>query len=368
MRDEGDGGESIVKEPLNKNLGRARKAGFDEFYTRLPDIEKELRHYKDHFKDKTVFLNCDDPFESNFFKYFAMNFNHLELKKLISVSYEGSPVVGDQLPLFEIAGLEDEEPPREPYKVEITEVPDYNQDGAIDLLDVEELLKHEANSTTKLKGDGDFRSDESIELLKESDVIITNPPFSLFREYVAQLMEYEKDFLILGSQNAITYRDVFPYLLEGRMWLGGYPGTITFLVPDDVDVSDRWGYHTDEEGSQYVKMRNIVWYTNLDHSRRHEEIPLFRKYEKDPSKYPTYDNYDAIEVGRVANIPVDWEGVMGVPITFLGRHNPDQFELVGLTAGNIRGLAGIPTLTGKDGPYIDGKLKYGRILIRRKQD
>lgn len=390
----------MKEQSANISLGRAKKAKFDEFYTTLETVEKELRHYQSHFKDKTVFLNCDDPYESAFFQYFAMNFDHLGLKKLISVSYAGSSIVGDQLSLFDMAGLEDDPPPREPYKVEITEVPDLNQDGAIDLVDVEELLKHNANAATKLEGDGDFRSPESIELLEEADIVVTNPPFSLFREYIAQLVEHDKDFLVIGNQNAITYKEIFPLLQEGKVWLGVNHGDMEFRVPDYSEPR-KTRFWIDEDGQKWRSLGNACWFTNLDHSRRHEEIPLFRKYEEDPSQFPKYDNYDAIEVGRVANIPIDWDGMMGVPITFLGRHNPDQFEILGITKtwDDARGLkvreyprqtqvssGGKRTSVTKlnDGPAIavderpqgthyevDGDFyiqTYARILVRRKQD
>jgi Adenine-specific methyltransferase EcoRI len=350
----------------NTTLSNARKAKQDEFYTQLSDISNELRHYKDQLRGKTVFCNCDDPFESNFFKYFALNFKTLGLKKLIVTCYTKSPIAGDHLPLLDIQGLKPEG--KEPYAIEINEVPDHNGDGAIDLSDVEYLLRHNANASRTLKGDatygaGDFRSAECIEYLKQSDVVVTNPPFSLFREFIAQIVEHNKKLLVIGSQSAITYREIFKLVKENKLWLGvNNGGTKWFRVPFDYDIQTE-SRKKIEGGIKYFSMGSVMWFTNLDNPRRHDKITLFKNYISD--EYPTYDNYDAIEVGKVADIPIDYEGVMGVPITFLDKYNPEQFEVIGLAAGNIRGLAGIPTKTGKDGPYMDGKLKYGRILIRK---
>lgn len=312
----------------NKALQKAMKAKEDEFYTQLTDIEAELQHYREQFKDQVVFCNCDDPYESNFFKYFAMNFNHLGLKKLVATSYAGSPITGQQLPLLEAAGLKDTPPPRQPYKVEITEVPDLNEDGAIDLTDVEYLMRSDANVMTPLEGDGDFRSAECVELLKEADIVVTNPPFSQWRTFVAQLIEYEKKFLIIGSQNAITYKEIFPLLKDDKMWLGYRNGDMAFRVPDDYEERAT-RFWVDEEGQKWRSMGNICWYTNLDSPRRHQIQTLYKRYN--PEEYPTYDNYDAIEVEKTAEIPYDYPGVMGVPITFLNNHNPEQFEIVGIT-------------------------------------
>jgi hypothetical protein len=353
--------------PANQALSKARSAKQDEFYTQLSDIENELKHYRAHFKGKVVLCNCDDPYESNFFRYFALNFNALGLKKLISTSYAGSNVTGGLLPLMEMEGLKPEG--KEPYAIEINEVPDANNDGAIDLGDVKWLLSNDANTSRTLTGDGtygagDFRSTECVEYLKEADVVVTNPPFSLFREYVAQLVDFDKKFLTIGSQSAITYRDIFSLIRANHMWLGvTNGGTKWFRVPDDYDIQTE-SRKKIVDGVKYFSMGSIMWFTNLDNPRRHEKLPVFRNFDK--AVYPRYDNYDAIEVGRTADIPTDFNGVMGVPITFLDKYNPQQFEIVGLAAGNIRGLAGIPSKTGKDGPYIDGKLKYGRILIKQR--
>ncbi|MGI6347951.1 MAG: adenine-specific methyltransferase EcoRI family protein [Patescibacteria group bacterium] len=323
----------------NTNLHRARDRKNDEFYTQLSDIEKELKYYKDHFRGKIIYCNADDPFESNFFKYFASNFNNLGLKKLITTSYAGSPVVGEQLPLFEVAGLKKAKI-KEPMKIEINEVKDLNKDGATSIIDVELLLRNNKNITTPLKGDGDFRSEECIKLLKEADIIVTNPPFSLFREYVAQLMEYKKKFLIIGNKNAITYKEFFPLLKDNKVWIG-YNNVKEFKQPNGV----------------LKKFGNVGWYTNLDIKKRHEELILYKKYNS--KEYPKYDNYDAINVDKVNNIPSDYDGVMGVPITFMDKYNPNQFEIVSFRKGS----------DGKDLVFTRERERvqpYFRILVRRQ--
>jgi hypothetical protein len=355
----------------NRNLRQAKKAKKDEFYTQLADIENELKHYKDQFRGKIVYCNCDDPYESNFFKYFATNFNALGLKKLITTSYSGSPVAGQQLPLFEIEGLKEIKPKdAEAHRIEINEVPDFNKDGAIDLKDVEQLLKHKANVCAPLKGDGDFRSEECIELLKQADIVCTNPPFSLFREYVAQLVEYNKKFLIIGNINAITYKEIFPLIKENKMWLGVsiHSGDREFRVPDDYPLNAA-GYRVDKEGNKYIRVKGVRWFTNLDYKERHEELTLYKKYT--PEEYPKYDNYDAIEVSKTSDIPMDYDGVMGVPISFLDKYNPDQFEIVGSDYEIKQGL--LPELVnntwqGKiDRGYLNGKRLYSRLFIRNKK-
>lgn len=316
---------------MSKFLEKAKKNKADEFYTQMPDIEKELRHYKEHFKDKVVLCNCDDPYESNFFKYFAMNFNFLGLKKLIATSYTDSPVAGSQLSLFDVQTLADPaSSARQPHKIVITEVKDENADGAVDLADVQNLIKNRKNTLTFLKGNGDFRSEECIELLKEADIVVTNPPFSLFREYVAQLVEYDKQFIILGSQNAITYKEIFKLIKDNLAWLGmDNGGTKWFKVPLDYEIMTESRIKFDENGNKYFSMGNIMWLTNLDTPRRHESLTLYKQYT--PEYYPHYDNYDAINVDRFSEIPYDYEGGMGVPVTFLDKYNPDQFEILGIT-------------------------------------
>lgn len=334
----------------NRNLNAAMKAKKDEFYTQMDDIANELKHYRLHFRDKVVFCNCDDPYESNFFKYFALNFNAFGLKKLIATCYNGSPIAGDELPLlFE---LEDNtEPKKIAYKVEITEVKDYNGDGAVNLADVQYLIQNDKNVLSLLKGNGDFRSAECIELLKEADIVVTNPPFSLFREYVAQLMEYDKKFLIIGHQNAIHYKDIFTLIKANKLWLGmGFKGGATHFYSVYKDIATA-GNH--KEGM--IRVSGVNWFTNLDLPKRHEELILYKQYTQED--YPKYDNYDAINVDKTADIPEDYYGVMGVPITFMDKYNPDQFEII-----NTSTIA-MP----KGAPYINGKRIYERILIRNKK-
>ena len=310
----------------NSNLHKANIAKKDEFYTQLVDIELELKHYRKHFKDKVVFCNCYDPYESNFFKYFAMNFNYLGLKKLIATCYMGSPVMGeqfDQLSLFDILPSEENMPKKFPYKIEITEVIDINGDGAIDLADVTYLLRNRKNTLSLLEGNGDFRSQECVEIIKQADIVVTNPPFSLFREYVAQLIEYDKKFLIIGNQNAITYKEIFPLIKDNKMWLGfGFKGGAAhFINKYYVDYATA-GDHR----AGMIRVSGVVWFTNLDIKKRHEELELYKKYN--PKDYHKYDNFNAINVDRTADIPEDYDGEMGVPITFLDKYNPDQFEII----------------------------------------
>lgn len=362
----------MATKSLNSNLHKANRAKKDEFYTQLVDIEKELKHYKEQFHDKVVYCNCDDPFESNFFKYFAANFNALGLKKLITTSYTKSPIAGGQLPLFEVKGLKPKG--KEPFKIEINEVPDADSDGAIGLSDVEWLLRHDANVSTSLKDGGDFRSEECIELLKQADIVVTNPPFSLFREYVAQLVEYKKKFIILGDQNAITYKEFFKLIKDNKLWFGyDNNGTKWFQVPMDYDIPTE-SRKKIENGVQYFSMGRIMWFTNLDTTKRHEELTLYKKYS--PKEYPKYDNYDAIEVSRVLDIPMDFGGLVGVPITFVDKYNPDQFEIVGLLADKREKsdalIQGIPTYLDEQhkkyvGAIVNGKATYARIIIKNKK-
>ena len=362
----------------NNNLNEAQRAKNDEFYTQYHDIEKEISAYleydPDTFRGKTVLLPCDDPEWSNFTKYFAQNFDRLGLRKLISTSYAADSKTykgGYQPTLFETADPQFDQAKTTSKGKIFTLSHDRTGDRRVD---VEDLEWH------YLGGDGDFRSDEVKSLRDESDIIITNPPFSLFREFLAWIVEAGKQLVIIGNMNAITYKEVFPLIKENRLWLGatGNSNDMVFAVPVGAEVAEsdrqkaaRLGYVGD-----YTRLGNSCWFTSLDHGRRHQPLPLMtmadnlryskHKEIKGRESYDRYDNYDAIEVPFTDAIPSDYEGAMGVPISFLDKYNPEQFEIVGLAAGNIRGLAGIPTTTGKDGPYMNGKLKYGRILIRRR--
>lgn len=314
----------------NNDLKNANKNKNDEFYTSLDDIEKEMKYYKEYFKDKIVFCNCDDPYESNFFKYFALNFNSLGLKKLITTCYAGSPIIAEQLSLFSVKGVVvNKTTEKNPYKIEITEVPDSNNDGAVDLTDVEFLIKNKKNTLTLLKGDGDFRSDECIKLLKESDIVVTNPPFSLFREYVAILMKYKKKFLIIGNVNSITYKDFFAHLKDNKIWMGAsiHSGDREFRVPDTYPLNAS-GCRVDSNGKKYIRVKGVRWWTNLDYKERHEKLILYKSYS--PQEYPNYMNYDAINIDKTTDIPKDYNGIMGVPITFMDKYNPEQFKIVAL--------------------------------------
>ena len=331
----------------NSNLGAAKRAKNDEFYTQLTDIEKELRHYRKHFQDATVLCNCDDPFESNFFKFFVLNFDRLGLKKLIATCYEGSAVA------------EYRDGKAKPYKAVVTMVHDTTGDGGVDMEDVRNLFELGENELVELEGNGDFRSEECLALLDEADIVVTNPPFSLFRKYVAVLMEHEKKFIVIGSQNAITYKEIFPLLKDDDVWLGS-------THPKEFIQRD----------GTVKKFGNICWFTNLDIKKRHEELILVKKYAGHEDEYPTYENYDAIEVSKVADIPLDYDGVMGVPITFLDKYSPDQFEIIGCSleiATPIKSVAKSNDVYQQGGNafYIrtsEHQLRrlYDRIAIRNK--
>jgi hypothetical protein len=353
----------------NASLNKASKAKEDEFYTQLPDIEAEMRHYKDHFQGKVVLCNCDDPYESNFFKYFAMNFNFLGLKKLIATSYVDSPIAGVQLPLFDAKSIADKNPDDKcAFKIEISEVRDENADGAVDLADVERLLRNGNNALTRLQGDGDFRSPECIELLKQADIVVTNPPFSLFREYVSQLIENNKKFIIIGNKNAITYDEIFRLIQKQNLWLGyrNINQDMWFIVPE---------HYKCEKVVDGIRLKHIMgcWFTNLDFDKRHETLTLYSNYK--PDEYPFYANYDAIEVSKVSEIPYDYACEMGVPLTFLDKFNPDQFDIIGSSRFLGKPIAEIAPkgtfvsggmsfyLSKGDGTY---KRLYFRIVIKRK--
>ena len=321
----------------NDSLHKAKRAKADEFYTQLSDIEKECSHYKEHFKGKTILCNCDDPRVSNFFFYFSQNFEHLGLKKLIATCYKSQDIN-----LFSKGNTEK--------AVYIVYEGDKNGNKKVDdnELDVKEL-----------QGDGDFRSKECIELLKEADIVVTNPPFSLFREYVALLMEYEKKFLIIGTQNAITYKEIFKLIKENKIWLGnGFSGgNAYFKIPETASRDYAKGVYNEE--TKLVKFRNCCWFTNLDHSKRHEKIVLYKTYT--PEDFPKYDNYDAIEVSKTKDIPMNYDGVMGVPITFLDKYNPEQFEIIGLD----RYVEDNPNYGHRF--KLNGKETYARIILKLKK-
>jgi hypothetical protein len=344
----------------NNLLRKASKAKKDEFYTQLSDIEKEMKSYKDYFKGKVVYCNCDDPYESNFFKYFSANFNSLGLKKLITTSFVGSPIVGGQLSLFDLEGLKPNG--REPFKIEITEVPDLDGDGAIGLYDVEILLKSNKNSVTPLVENGDFRSRECIELLKEADIVVTNPPFSLFREYISQLEAYDKSYIIIGNTNAITYREIFKLIRDNKLRTGytNFNVGMFFEVPEDWEKF----HHIDEKGRKIARVSTSCWFTNLEVSKHKNYITLYKKYSK--SEYPTYTNFEAIEVSKVSDIPMDYTGTMGVPITFVDKYNPEQFEIIDINPHFFtlteKGLEK-PTQLKLEGQ----KDPYARILIKNRK-
>lgn len=376
----------------NMDLRMAKQNKADEFYTQMVDIELELKHYKDYFRGKTILCNCDDPFESNFFKYFAINFNYLGLKKLITTCYDSSPILGEQLDLFNIWQVKNYE--SKAYKIEINQVDDYNNDGAVDLVDVEYLLKNDKNTFSVLKGNGDFRSAECIECLKEADIVVTNPPFSFFRDYVVLLHKYNKKYIIIGNINAVQTKDIFPLFQKNELWLGVsiHSGDREFRVPDSYPLNAS-GTRIDENGYKYIRVKGVRWFTNLDIKERHEFLQLYKNYNE--NLFPHYFNYDAIDVNKTSDIPCDYFGKMGVPITFLDKYNPDQFEIIGIGSDVEKTM--IHTTDGDWIHYIDKETQkivytfpytvterkignglriskdgkpttspYGRIIIRRK--
>ena len=319
----------------NKNLNKAKEAKKDEFYTQLEDINNELRHYREHFRCKTVLCNCDDPRVSNFFTYFAYNFEFLGLKKLITTCYKNQ-----NIDLFSQNKSEQ--------AVYLTYEGDKNGDH---IPNAEEI------GVKPLKGDGDFRSKECIELLKEADIVVTNPPFSLFREYVAQLMEYDKKFLIIGNVNAITYKEIFPLMMNNQIWLGAsiHSGDRKFWVPNDYELNAA-GCGIDESGKKFIRVKGVRWFTNLDFKERHEDIILYKRYTS--NEYPKFENLDAINVNRTEDIPCDYDGLMGVPITFMDKYNPEQFEILGI------GIAGLGLAAGVK-PYKPEHKKYRKEVQKR---
>jgi len=341
----------VATKSLNSNLGAAQKAKEDEFYTQLTDIERELKHYRRHFDGKVVYCNCDDPRVSNFFHYFSYSFERLGLKKLITTCYKSQAT--------DLFSQNDSE-----QAIYLEYDGDKHGAGVPNPSDV---------GIQPLKGDGDFRSAEAIELLKQADIVVTNPPFSLFREFVELMIKLDKKFVLVGNQNAITYKEVFRLIAENKIWLGYNSGDMKFRVPDSY-APRAVRYWVDEEGQKWRSLGNACWFTNLDISKRHEDLVLYKTYK--PDEYPTYANYDAIEVGRTEYIPMDYKGAMGVPITFLDKYNPDQFEIL----GNSRELGARMSTVAEKGSYAQGgprfylpsgngsyRRMYDRLVIRNKR-
>lgn len=373
----------------NKNLANAKKGKNDEFYTQYVDIQKEIEAYLEYnpntFKNKIVYCNCDDPFESNFFRYFVLNFKRLNLKKLVTTSYKPSPVANTQIGLF---GNDVTLKPLKgrskitANKFIINEVGDFNGDGSFNLEDIARQLKlNKNNEWTPLEGDGDFRSNECIELLKEADIVVTNPPFSLFRDYIRQLFDYNKKFLVIGNMNSTTHKEIFPLIKDNKMWYGQSisSGDREFQVPDTYPLSAS-GFRIDN-GKRYIRVKGVRWFTNLDHGRRHQPLNLmskednlkFNKKIQNSVAYERYENYDAIEIPFTNAIPSDYSGIMGVPITFLDKYNPEQFQIVGGTTNDSSsgpvidcGHNGkcIPQCRNHKVPVINGKALYKRIFIK----
>lgn len=312
----------------NRKLQQAKVSRNDEFYTQLEDIEKELAFYEGLFRDKTVFCNCDNPSLSAFWKYFHMNFEQLGLKKLTATHYEKE---------------------NKSYKMEYA--------GGLD-------MNIKTGSRTVLLGDGSFQSPECLKLLNEADIVVTNPPFSLFREYIKTLVEYEKKFLILGNMNAVTYKEIFPLIRDNRIWYGAsiHSGDREFEIPPGYDEISP-SYRVDEQGRRYVRVNGVRWFTNLNYARRHEMLDLKKVYK--PADYPKYDNYDAVNVNKTADIPADYDGAMGVPISFLDKYCPDQFDILGLSSSS-RENTGPCHLGGSTRAFIQGKPIYARIFIRKR--
>lgn len=370
----------------NNNLTSAKKAKNDEFYTQFHDIQKEIEAYleydKDTFRNKVVYCNCDDPFESNFFRYFVLGFKRLGLKSLITTSYKPSPVANTQLGLFgDDKTLQPEKgrPKITANKFVINEVGDINRDGSFSLQDIAEQLKANKNNEWQpLKDDGDFRSDECIELLKQSDIVVTNPPFSLFREYMGQLFEHGKKFLVIGNMNAITYKEIFPMIKANKVWFGNNArvngGAMFYEIPESIANLDQVReIKVNEQGRKvYItRVQGVRWYTNLDHGRRHQPLSLmsmadnlkFNKKMQGKTSYDRYDNYDAIDVSFVDAIPSDYDGVMGVPISFMDKYSSDQFDILGAN----RGIGQDPDGIYGRSTYINGKETYKKLFIKYRK-
>ena len=368
----------------NTNLRKASKTKNDEFYTQLKDIENELKHYKDQLRDKVIFCNCDDPFESDFFKYFAMNFKALGIKKLITTCYDPSPIANQEIQLSFFSKNKEIKHSNKnrnkiiskAYKIELDDIADIDGSGNINILDTKEILLREkakldngkkSKILSYLDGDGDFRSAECVELLKRADIVVTNPPFSLFREYVAQLVEYDKKFLILGNMNALTYKEIFKLIKENKIWSGyGFNMSMVYKSPykNTLESNRKFVIGKGLDPDKYIKVPAINWFTNLDTIKRHEEIILYKKYS--PQDYPKYDNYEAININKVSEIPEDYYEKMGVPITFFDKYNPEQFEIID-GIGRYSVLHNEATRRAKMYlSMIDGKAIYFRYIIKRK--
>jgi len=374
----------------NSNLANAKKVKNDEFYTQYSDIQKEIEAYLEYnpnvFRDKVVYCNCDDPFESNFFRYFVLNFNKLGLKQLVTTSYKPSPKANLELPLYgndKTLTKAKGRPKITANKFIINEVRDIDGDGEFNLKDVAKQLKeNKHNEWAPLEKDGDFKSPECVELLKQSDIVVTNPPFSLFRDYIKQLVDYDKKFLIIGNMNAITYKEVFPLLKENKVWLGNNykvnAGAMFFEIPEKIaNLEQVREIKTNENGKKvYItRVQGVRWFTNLDHGRRHQPLPLMTEAEiiKFVTKKPfeKYDNYNAIDISLIKNIPSDYDGIMGVPMSIFDKHSPEQFEILGSDYNVREGL--LPKLvnpkwTGKlDRGYVNNNRLYTRIFIKHKK-
>lgn len=361
----------------NSNLHKAKDNKYDEFYTTYETIQSELSNYEKHFEGKTVLCNADDPFESNFCKFFLRNFNYLKLKRLICTSYSGSSVAGSQISIFDLLG--ESLPQGQGYVMDVTSVPMANGRGVSDD-DIDRLLRSKKAGVKRLKGNGDYKSEECLEYLKQADIIVTNPPFSQFREYLSCITKYDKKYLIIGNVNAITYKEVFPLIKDNKLWLGAsiHSGDRKFYVPEDYPL-EASSCGIDETGRRYIRVKGVRWFTNLDYKQRHEPMILYKHYS--PDAYPHYDNYDAIEVGKTSDIPADYDEQMGVPITFLDKYNPDQFEILGsfnnsniekkeeegyvLSKNTPTIINGVEKLW--NGPVVQKMPLYKRIIIRKKQ-
>ena len=389
----------LISNSKNQGLGAAKAAKKDEFYTQYGDIQKEIEAYlefdEDTFRDKVVYCNCDDPFESNFFKYFAANFNRLGLKKLITTSYDGSPIAGAQLTFGEYTEVSGARQSPKAIAIEIEEVTECDRHSTAGIEDIMLFLERNPHTRTRLEEGGDFRSNQCVDLLKQADIVVTNPPFSLFKEYVALLVEHRKKFLIIGNTNSITYLEIFPLIKANKVWLGctNFNVGMYFEVPDHWE---RFHHIHSETGKKIARVSSACWYTNLDHGRRHQALNLmttadnlkFSKSLKGKKAYSRYENFDAIEVGRYKEIPCDYDGIMGVPVTFLDKYNPDQFEIVGNSDDSeMMKKIGVSALgrefiddykaSGGTGHYSPGmrmlglrepqpRVAYKRILIRHR--